>query len=305
MAIKFLRTLIAISEKGNFSAAADQVCVSPAAVSQQMKKLEEILDISLFERNKRTPELTAAGKALVPKAREIVRGYDAMLSNANNQDAMRGELTLGAVSSSLTSLVPIAIKALLHDYPEIHIRLITAPSHDLLPQLDRGAIDAAIMSKPLQLRHHLKWQTFAQEEMMVMCSTELSSNDPLELLKNNPYIRMSRHSVVGLMVDDILQDYKLNLSDAMELSSLDNITSMVSHNLGVAIVPRPCVLDPHYEGVKFIPLPQATSATINAKTVSRSMGILSRQDSSKVSMLDGLLHTLEQTIVSLEQRGNH
>ncbi len=292
MAIKFLRTLIAISEKGNFSDAADQVCVSPAAVSQQMKKLEEILQVGLFDRNKRTPELTITGKALVPKAREIVRYYDAMLQDVNNQDAMRGEFTLGAVSSSLASLLPMSIKALLHEHPEIHIRLVTAPSHDLLPQLDRGAIDAAIMSKPLALRQHFKWQTFAQEELVVMCSKELLSSDPLELLKNNPYIRMSRYSVVGVMVDDILHQHKLNLRDAMELSSLDNITSMVSHNLGVAIVPRPCVMDHHYKDVKFIPLPTVTS---------RSMGILSRQDNPKVTIVDGLLHALKQTTVSFKE----
>jgi len=297
MAIKFLRTLIAISEKGNFNEAADQVCVSPAAVSQQMKKLEEILGTGLFDRHKRTPELTITGKALVPKAREIVRCYDAMLQDVGRQDAMRGELILGAVSSSLTSLVPIAIKALLHEYPEIHIRLLTAPSHDLLPQLDRGAIDAAIMSKPLQLRQHFTWQTFSEEEMVVMCSKELESNDPLELLNNNPYIRMSRHSVVGAMGDDILQQHKLNLIDAMELSSLDNIASTVSYNLGVAIVPRPCVTDLHYKGVKFITLP----TSISTPAVSRSMGILSRQDNPKVSMVDALLHALEQTIASIEK----
>ena len=56
MGIKFLRTLIAISEKGNFSDAADQVCVTPAAVSQQMKRLEEMLEVELFDRNRRTPE---------------------------------------------------------------------------------------------------------------------------------------------------------------------------------------------------------------------------------------------------------
>lgn len=288
MGIKFLRTLIAISEKGNFSDAADQVCVTPAAVSQQMKRLEEMLEVELFDRNRRTPELTLTGKVLVPRAREIIRAYDSMLNDVKNEYPMSGEFTIGTVSSSLATLLPVSIKTLLSNYPEIHIRLLTAPSHDLLPQLDRGAIDAAIMSKPLQLRSHFKWQTFAEEDMVVMCSKELESNDPFELLKNNPYIRMSRHTVVGVMSDDILQDANVNIQDTMELESLESITNMVSHNLGVAIVPRPCVMDVRHEGLKLI--------SIGSATQSRIMGILSRQDNLKFRMVDGLLDSLKNTI---------
>jgi DNA-binding transcriptional LysR family regulator len=288
MGIKFLRTLIAISEKGNFSDAADQVCVTPAAVSQQMKRLEEMLEVELFDRNRRTPELTLTGKVLVPRAREVVRAYDSMLKDVENEYPMSGEFTIGTVSSSLATLLPVSIKTLLSNYPEIHIRLLTAPSHDLLPQLDRGAIDAAIMSKPLQLRSHFKWQTFAEEDMVVMCSKELQSNDPFELLKNNPYIRMSRHTVVGVMSDDILQDANVNIQDTMELESLESITNMVSHNLGVAIVPRPGVMDVRHEGLKLI--------SIGSATQSRVMGILSREDNLKFRMVDGLLDSLKNTI---------
>lgn len=56
MPVRFFKALIAISEKGSFSEAASRVCVSPAAVSQQMKRLEEILQ--------RTPELTLVGRTL-------------------------------------------------------------------------------------------------------------------------------------------------------------------------------------------------------------------------------------------------
>jgi DNA-binding transcriptional LysR family regulator len=284
MAIKLLRTLIAISEKGNFNGAADQVCVTPAAVSQQMKKLEEVLKLELFDRNRRTPELTLAGKVLIPRAREIVRNYDSMVSDLQNESPISGEFTIGAVSSTLSTLLPVSIKSLLNDYPAIHIRLITAPSHDLLPQLDRGAIDAAIMSKPLQLRNHLKWQAFAEEEMVLICSKELESDDPFELLETNPYIRMTRHTLVGVLADDVLQDTHLNIQDTMELESLESVTSMVSHNLGVAIVPKPCVADSRYEALKMIP--------IGKETRSREMGILSRQDNLKFRMVDRLLESL-------------
>lgn len=287
MPIKFLKTLVAISEKGSFSEAADRVCVTPAAVSQQMKRLEEVLDVDLFDRDKRTPELTQTGKALVPKAREIIRAYESMLHDAKTESPMSGDFTIGAVSSSLAMLLPMSIKSLLSDYPEIHIRVLTAASHDLLPLLERGAIDVAVMSKPFHLRHHFKWQMFAEEQMVVICSKELSSDDPIELLTNNPYIRITRLALAGVIADDILQDAKLNIQDAMELDSIENVVSMVSHNLGVAIVPRPCVMDSSYTGLKLLPLKTSHS---------RVMGILSRQDNVKFRMANGLLDALMKTI---------
>ena len=72
MSIRRLRTLLAIAERGTFAAAAADVHVSQAAVSMQMKALEDELGVVLFDRSRRPPALTASAHSLLPKAREIV-----------------------------------------------------------------------------------------------------------------------------------------------------------------------------------------------------------------------------------------
>ena len=89
MSIRLLKTLIAISETGRFGAAADVVCVSHAAVSQQMKRLEAELEVSLFDRGKRSPELNQLGQAMVRKAYEVVRSYETMLVSLVGEDGDR------------------------------------------------------------------------------------------------------------------------------------------------------------------------------------------------------------------------
>lgn len=76
MSIRLLRTLVAVADSHTFSAAAKQICVTHAAVSQQMQALESDLNVVLFDRSKRTPELTPFAHEIVSKARSLIDEYD-------------------------------------------------------------------------------------------------------------------------------------------------------------------------------------------------------------------------------------
>ena len=280
MSITLLRTLVAIAERGSFQAAADQVCVSPAAVSQQMRTLEDLVQAELFDRSRRTPQLTRQGLSIIPKARDILHAYDEMIGSLRPGGELVGDLTIGAVSSSISNLVPRSIKELMQVYPAVHIKVVPDQSHELLLQIDRGDLDAAIMSEPDRLRSHLKWQPIARETMMLICARDVTGDDVVSLLRDRPYIRMSRQAWVSELADDLLQELKLDIRDAMELDTLESVSRMVAHDLGVAIIPLPCLPDESTEGLRFLP--------VGNPPRDRVMGILSRQDSPKFKLIDRL-----------------
>ncbi len=122
MTISLFKTLIAISEQGSFSAAASKVCVTHAAVGQQMKRLEDSLNVTLFDRSEKTPKLNQLGRAFVPKAKAVVIAYETILDDLTGDPRMIGELILGAVPSTIRGLIPKSVKRLIELYPDLHYR---------------------------------------------------------------------------------------------------------------------------------------------------------------------------------------
>ena len=88
MSFRRLKTLIAVAECGSFVKAANSTFLTPAAVSQQMKLLEQEMGVALFDRKNRTPSLTPLGSALVSKARDLVQAYENMVSSVTGEGAL-------------------------------------------------------------------------------------------------------------------------------------------------------------------------------------------------------------------------
>ena len=288
MSIRNLKSLIAVAEHGTFTAAADAVFVTHAAVSQQMKALEEEWGVVLFDRSRRSPEFTSIGKALVAQARKIVAAYDGIVPSVLGEAGFRGELTLGAVPTTLTGLVPFAVAMLKAEHADLHVRVVPGLTIELASQVERGILDAAVTTRlPVAPRRH-DWREIAREEMELLAAIETASDDPIELLRTNPYIRFSRRAVVGAMIEGWLQDRNIEVRDNMELEDLEVIHSMVYANLGVSIVPKQSVAAPNPLPLKHLSLSPAPAA--------RAIGLLSRSDTVKLRVLDRLLDKLHEAV---------
>lgn len=288
MSIRMLKTLIAVEDHGTFSAAAEAVFVTHAAVSQQMKALEAMWEVAIFDRSKRTPELTPIGRALAAKSRKVVEDYDNLVESVIGDDGFSDDLYLGAVPTTLTGLMPLAISLLKDAFPNLHVRIVPGLTHDLLRNLERGTLDAAIVTKLGPTPKTQNWQDIAAEPLQLLASQDLESDDPVHLLKNNPFIRFSRDAVVGRLIESWLQDQNIAVTDIMELEGLEAISSMVLSNLGVSIVPKRCV-----QNMNPLPLKRILLAE-NGPT--RQLGLLSPANTTKSRVLDEVHKALMQAV---------
>ncbi|WP_454621775.1 LysR family transcriptional regulator [Bradyrhizobium cenepequi] len=289
MSIRTLKTLIAVADFGSFSAAAKEVFITHAAVSQQIRSLEEEWKVALFDRTHRTPALTPAGRALVSKARDVVAAYDNLVPGVLGNQGVEGVLSLGAVPTTLTGLVPSAISKLKKDYPALHVTVVPGLTTALIQQVERSSLDLAIVSKPQFIPRNMVWYDLAEEPFELLASLEAEGRDPIHLLQNSPFIRFSRQAVVGALIETWLQENKIVVRESMELESLEAISSMVYCNLGVSIAPRTCVTASNALPLKHLPLS-------SGRNLSRMLGCISRADSVKIRAIDEVTAKLADTI---------
>ncbi len=289
MSIRILRTLIAVADHGTFSAAADAVFVTHAAVSQQMRALEAEWQVAVFDRSKRTPELTPIGRALLAKAREVVRAYDDIVPSVLGDDGLKGEFSLGAVPTSLTGLVPFATAMLKTKCPELHVGLFPGLSIPLIHQVERNALDGALISKPDMLPVGLIWHPIASEELVLICSEQITDDDPIRILNENPFIRFTRDAVVGSIIEKWLLSNNITANDNMELAGLEAIYSMVLAGLGVSIVPEACVRIANPPPLRRIPLSLKDAPM-------RHLGLVQRKDSTKNRVFSEIAQAMERAV---------
>jgi len=142
------------------------------------------------------------------------------------------------------------------------------------------------------LPHNIQYTSVAIETIELITSAEEALDDPIEIIRSRPFIRFSRRALVGSVIDEWLQKQRLPVTETMELESLDTIATMVSHNLGVSMVPRSCVPTPDILPVKHFKLDNGPSG--------RDIGLISRRNTAKAPLIDLLSTTLLDTVTSVE-----
>ncbi|SPF28691.1 HTH-type transcriptional regulator GltR [Pontivivens insulae] len=254
-----------------------------------MRLLEETWGLDLFDRSSRTPRLTQTGLALVGEAQSVLSAYDSLPDKVGAKLQLSGELILGAVPTTLTGLVPLALSELKIRQPDIKVRVVPGLTNRLLLQLDRDQIHAAIISRPEIIPPTLQFAKVASETLVLIASEKAPNENPTVLLRTQPFIRFNRDAVVGRQVEAWLQREDIAVNDVMELEGLEAISSMVAAGLGISIVPQRCIREASLHRLKTIPLGQTSPV--------RHLGLASRKDTPKGKMITAAEQSFHEAVL--------
>lgn len=257
-----LQLLIAVSEYGTVTAAAEALYRSPSGVSKQLKELAAELDIDLLERHGRRVRLTEAGNRLVDHARTMNAQWEAALSDtAAAAKQLCGPIPLGGFPTAVSALIAPTIRVLRAKHPGLTPTAHEIYSNDLLRSLESGVIDVGI---------YVAGEDACYLDQNLVTVTDLI-DDPIDLLvpTGHPFAQLEgvtledasgeewvsgrRHqdSYIELLAATRAVGYSPRVTHfAQELTA---ITALVAQGLGITAVPRIATTVPHPHTVR-VPL---------------------------------------------------
>ena len=146
--LALLRTFVAVADRASMTAAANILHLTQGAVSQQVRRLEDLFGAALFERDRRGLRLTPPGERLLGKARRLVGLNDDLWADMTGT-AVEGKVRLGGPYDLVGSCLAPILKTYADACPQVEVSLICASSPDLAAALARGDVDLALIEEPL------------------------------------------------------------------------------------------------------------------------------------------------------------
>lgn len=271
--IRTLQIFLAAARLGSFAAAGQQVGLTAAAVGLQVRALEDELGVRLFDRSARAVVLNPEGRRRVPAVQELVGRWQ-QLQTLSDGGELAGTVVMGALVSALMGAFADALWTLKRRYPSLDVTLFAGQSDDFMMRVERGELDAAIVTQPPhRLASSLVWTPLYSEPMVLIVPTKPHfevPDDPLQMLAQCPFMRFDHRTWTGHLVNDVLAQCQATVNEGLELNSVEAIVELVRQGFGIAIVPKLANLRwARDKSLRVVPLPPVT--------VQRHVGLLERR----------------------------
>ena len=295
MDTRFLESFVLVAERGSIAEAARRLNLTPAAVAQQLRALEQEIGTALVIRAGRTVRPTPAGFAVLTQARNLVRDARDLRAIAAT-DMPQGELRLGAIASALTGMMPKVVSRLDQRHSQITLHIRPGSSVELYHLVVAGEIDAAILIEPhFAIPKSCAWHTLREEPLILIAPPGVVVHDPHDTLTQQAFVRYDRNHWGGQMVDRYLLAQQLRVQDRLEIDALDAIVCMVSTGLGVAIVPDWAPPWPSDSEVQKFLLPRSTEQ--------RRVGLLWGQASPRMALVLAFVEACKEALQATAVKG--
>lgn len=245
---RLLRTFLAVARSRNITRAAEEVHLAQSTVSDQIQSLETEFGTDLFIRSKRGLELTRAGETLKPYAEEILNLADeARMAVEVTAGQMTGTVTIGALETIASGILPQWLSAFKRDHPDISVRLKVAGSGDLLRKLEDGEIDVIFCFDKGSLDRRLAMRMIAAEPLILVASWQnelISGKGDLTALASMNFVATETGCVYRYLFDKAFAEAGVAApKPAVEVGSISMIVRLVANGTGMGLVPRLAVAD--------------------------------------------------------------
>lgn len=294
MTITQLHYVLAVAEHQNFTLAAEKCFVTQPTLSMQIQKLEDELDVKIFDRNKKPIQLTEVGKKIVIQAQNIVNESNRIQDIVDQQKGfIGGDFRIGIIPTVMPTLFPMFITNFIKKYPKVNLIVEELNTDEIINKLQKGLLDAAIAATPLDVVTLKEIPLYY--EPFVGYFTEDFRKDRSELTKEdldiNEILLLQDGHCFKNGILNICKASRLNPNRKFELTSgsFETLIRLANEGMGVTLLPYLHTLDmPEQYKKNIIPFKDPKP--------SREISLIYPKSELKVQIIEALRSTISGII---------
>ncbi len=288
MKFSFFETLEAVLRTGSLSRAADEMNLTPSAVSMQMKQVEVFFGQPLFDRS-------GLQVKPMPFAHEVASVMQLPMQQIEqlrrrNSIQIEGTIRLGVIESMQASLLPGVIQHLLKKHPALQLKPARGRAVELIAAVKANELDAAIVVQPVKGgSQRLHWQHLFKNELVVIAPPTAKAAKIHQLFCDYPWIRFDASTSTGKLAAQWIGQNMPQAQRSMDLPSVHAVLSMVNAGLGVSMVPS---IDPRMMmayPVRVYPIGRGAPAL--------NVVLLTRKNEPKTRLMDALFESIQAAAI--------
>lgn len=286
MNFRDLEYILAVASHKSFSAAAASCAVSQPSLSAQIRKVEDELDVRLFERDSRPVRLTPFGRIFAEKAARILKDIEDIKGLARQTpDILSGQLRLGAIATLAPYYFPEVLRRIGAQAPQLDLILEESQTAQLTEALLSGRLDAALLTLPVDRTLFEAVELFRDPFYLAV-----PDNHPLAGLEHagdmdfldEKLILLDDGHCLRQQVLDLCRRGALQENASFRATSLETIRHLVAEGQGLTLMPAIARRD--HDGITYIRLKNPRHA--------RTIGLVWRKTSERKALLSVLARVL-------------
>lgn len=248
MTLTQLEYIVALDTHRHFVQASEKCFVTQPTLSMQIQKLEDELDVKIFDRTKQPVIPTEMGAQLIAQARVILREADMVQQMINDQkDTMTGELRIGIIPTLAPYLLPPLFQQMREKYPQLSLVVKEAITEEVMSDLKSNRLDCGLVVTPLK-DATLKEDVLFYEELFVYVSRKNTLYDKKYVLAND----IDPDQLWLLEEGHCFRSQVLNLCELRkrsdfhfkyETGNIETLKRMVDKSDGITILPELAVME--------------------------------------------------------------
>jgi DNA-binding transcriptional LysR family regulator len=276
MEIRELKSFAAAARLRSVSRAAEQLQLGQPTVTTHIKKLENELGVSLFDRVKRPIQLTLAGETLAQLVTPLIEGIDSLAVRTLDLEE-EGPVTVASTPDIIPHTMLRAVTAFRTQHPRLHLRIRSRTRFDVLRMVSDGEADLGVMPGPDRAPELEFEPLFVYERVLItplghpLLDQEVTS---LDEIAQYPLILMARRTHTRDVLESEFRRRGLPYEVVVELDSMDMIKRYVASGVGISVGPR-LAIDPEdvddlgmVSMANLLPVEQAGILTLQGKALS-------------------------------------